>query len=511
MGGDADWVAQMGQVVVAWNLGGEGDSTVRLRVQAEAVECPRVAAPTREHRVARWEVAEESSGPQQPPPGAAQTVVSFCLSTRWFARKQAASVVCAWSPSRELYQECPHIPEPTRQLTADQQGTSLHLLLNSSAPIRVPLPHPSSMLLSDQVPEPSHLARFESVAPKTPSSRLDAWDAARLLATLGIVWTHVCDAQDLNMRIGSLGRYGTSYYILAAALFTVRAYQHAAGRKFFDDASRKAKRLLLPYVVWSAIYATYYFAQSFETGETLPTLVMWWGPFAGTALHLWFLPFIFVWGLWGTWAVPRLVKVPTWLLWIGGLIVCAGVYWLAYTQVFFWVDRPWLWTYHLHRLDRWIDEAPLYIAAIILGTAFYKLSPRVKRALLKHPTSIAFVSVSVFLIGEVLYFEHAHFIREQTGTDGRFVANVIGLSLLTGSAALGNTRFIRALAPWGRFTYVAFLVHVLVLELLRDPMKQLPGYGTVPVATLCSLAIFAASVALSMLIARSRFLRWLRP
>ena len=145
---------------------------------------------------------------------------------------------------------------------------------------------------------PLSASRFESIAPKTPLSRLDAWDAARLLATFGIAWTHVCDAHGLDASIGTLGRFGTSYYILAAALFTVRSQQRAVPRKFSDDALQKAQRLLVPFAVWSGVYFVYYYLNSLATGESFESLTRWWGPTAGTALHLWFLPFIFVWGLW---------------------------------------------------------------------------------------------------------------------------------------------------------------------------------------------------------------------
>ena len=139
--GGADWVAQMGQTEVVWNLDGVVDSRVQLLAQAGAVGWPRGVVCLRARRGVRSAAVEELSGPRLGPQGAAPTAVSFCLSTRWFAQKQTASVVCAWSPSGELYQECPHIPEAARQLTGDQQGTSLHLLLKTSAPIRrVPAP-----------------------------------------------------------------------------------------------------------------------------------------------------------------------------------------------------------------------------------------------------------------------------------------------------------------------------------------------------------------------------------
>ena len=358
---------------------------------------------------------------------------------------------------------------------------------------------------------PLDASRFESIAPKTPLSRLDAWDAARLFATLGIVWTHVCDAHGLDAPIATLGRFGTSYYILAAALFTVRSQQRAAPRKFSDDAIQKARRLLVPFVVWSAIYFVYYYVDSLAVGNTLESLVRWWGPLAGTALHLWFLPFIFVWGLWGTWIVPKLMNVRFVVLALVGPLACGFVYWLCYYKIFFWVDRYWLWTWHLHRLDRWIDEAPLYVAAIVLGTTFQRLSVPVKQKLHHHRISIAWASVAIFFATQVFYAQNVHLIKERTGTDGRFLANVIGLALLCGSASLSDTRVIKWLAPWGRYTYVTFLVHVLVLEFSSSWMKYLPNYGTTITAAICTIIVFLASLGVSILISRSAALKWLRP
>jgi peptidoglycan/LPS O-acetylase OafA/YrhL len=165
----------------------------------------------------------------------------------------------------------------------------------------------------------------------------------------------------------------------------------------------------------------------------------------------------------------------------------------------------------LHRLDRWIDEAPLYVSAILLGTIFYRLAPQVHARIRRHNVAVALVSVVLFLITQILYSIYVHIIRQQTGTDGRFMANIAGLALLCGSAAMSESKLIRNLAPIGRFTYVTFLVHMLVLELLRAPMKSLPGYGQVPTALFGTVLVFAVSLGVSWLVARFRLFAWLRP
>ncbi len=363
--------------------------------------------------------------------------------------------------------------------------------------------HPSSPAMGN--------VRFESVAAPLGDHRLDSWDAARLIATFGIVWTHVCDAHGIDASMGTLGRFGTSYYILAAALFTVRGYQRSAVRQFSVEAGRRARRLMLPFLIWSSIYFIYYYGQSLQTGRSFRSLTMWWGPAAGTALHLWFLPFIYVWGLFGVWLVPKLMKTRTGLLLLLSPLVVGGIYWVCFQKIFFAVSRPWLWSWHLHRLDRWIVEVPLYVSAIWVGSAFYHLSSTSRERLTRHHRTIALLSIGLFVTTQIVYSEQIHFIRETTGTDGRPLSHLAGLALLFGSAALGKTRVVRFMAPWGRFTYVTFLVHVLVLDLMRAPLKSLPGYGTVTTALLSTGFVFLISLGLSWLIARFRIFAWLRP
>ena len=427
---------------------------------------------------------------------------------------------CAWSPSVRLYQESlasPELGDIWRQFSESAASTCLLEALRLSGRQQT-LGPPRSDTAAFFFSPMSHLSnhpmgnvRFESEVPQSVGSRLDAWDAARLVATFGIVWTHVCEAQGIDAQIGTLGRFGTSYYILAAALFTVRGHQRAATRKFSEEARRRTKRLLLPFLIWSAIYFAYYFPESLKTGESFESLTMWWGPAAGTALHLWFLPFIYVMGLLGVWVVPKLNKLRPELLFFAGLPFCAFVYWLFYRVIFFAVDRPWLWSWHLHRLDRWIVEIPLYVTAIVLGTAYYRLAPATKRRIESHHWIILAVSLVLFFSIQILYSENLPLIKERTGTDGRFLAHVAGLALLCGSASISTTPLIRFLAPIGRFTYVAFLVHILVLELFRTPMKFLPGYGSVSVALLCNVFIFGLSLGISYLVAKYRLFAWLRP
>src|SRR5690606_31880756 len=107
---------------------------------------------------------------------------------------------------------------------------------------------------------------------------------------------------------------------------------------------------------------------------TWEELTHWWGPVAGTAVHLWFLPFIFFWGVIASWLTPRLNRLPLLAATVGGALSCIGIYWFCYRWLHFSLSRYWLWDYHLHRLDRWIVEVPPFMAATWGAILFYRWS-----------------------------------------------------------------------------------------------------------------------------------------
>src|SRR5690606_16977314 len=122
------------------------------------------------------------------------------------------------------------------------------------------------------------------------SSRVPGLDAARVLATFGIVWVHTAEIQGQDPAINTLGRFGTSFYILAAIFFAARSHITRPSTRTWDVARSRGRRLLIPYVLWCAIYAIFYFSTMYPQGHPVSAITRYWGPFFGTAPHLWFLP-----------------------------------------------------------------------------------------------------------------------------------------------------------------------------------------------------------------------------
>ena len=337
-----------------------------------------------------------------------------------------------------------------------------------------------------------------------------AIDASRVIATFAIVWVHVAESQGLSYGPTSLGRFGTSFYVLVAAFFAVRAVVRAPGQRLSSELLKRTHRLLKPFVTWSLVYALLYGTRAYCDGTSFAGLIHWWGPLAGTAVHLWCLPFVFFWSVLTIGVAPFLFKLkPPHLLIIGSL-ASALIYWFCYRWLFFAVDRPTLWSLHLHRLDRWIVEIPLFVTAVLLSVAAFGLDDRARRRLVHRQNLIAIAAFVVFLAGETVYFTQIDLIRSATHTEGRFMANICGAALLIGFLAKGRSSLVRAFAPFGRYTYIAFLAHIVVLEAIRAPVKNFPGYATVSFAFATTLFVFSGSIAASFAIQRLRFLRWLR-
>jgi len=352
---------------------------------------------------------------------------------------------------------------------------------------------------------------MSATSPTPTSPRLRALDAARVLATFGIVWTHVSEGQALGDAWASLGRFGTSFYVIVAAIFVVQSAGRETPRSFIKEAAQRSKRLLLPFLVWSLIYSGFYASRGLGEGYGWVAISKWWGPLAGTAVHLWFLPFIFLWGLLGSLLARILLKRDPKTLTVVLVLLPPLIYWWCYRHLFLDLSRPWLWKWHLHRLDRWIVEVPPYLTALLAAVLVFRLPPGTRARLSQSPLTLTAMGLVGFLGAQFLYAQNVDAIFRTTLSAGRFMANISGAFLLLFFLGSERRAWLARLAPLGKYTYGAFLSHMLFIEFGRQPIKEVSGYGSPWLACLCSVLVFMASLGLSWLIQQTRLLRWLRP
>lgn len=360
--------------------------------------------------------------------------------------------------------------------------------------------------------QPSSVLSFKNGPGRTrASSRVPGLDAARVLATFGIVWVHTAEIQGQDPAIVTIGRFGTSFYILAAVFFAARSHIKRPQTRTVDVARSRARRLLVPYVLWCGIYAVFYFCTMYPQGYPVAQITRYWGLLFGTAPHLWFLPFAFVAGVLASLLVPRLLKLPGGLLLIIGPVLTLSLYVYVYGWGYSALDLSALTAFGVHRIDRWTEEAPLVLGAIF-GVAIYgKYLPSLSRLGKRRRQRIAIVALVGFLLTEVAYSVFLDSLAVLFWNRVRFFANVAGAFWLVAFVAARRNEWILRLAPYGSATYFAYLAHQLILDSVKTALKSVPGHGSLWFAFLSTVGIFWIAVSLGLLVARVRHLRWLSP
>ena len=344
-----------------------------------------------------------------------------------------------------------------------------------------------------------------------PNTRILAIDAGRLVATFGIVWVHVSEAQGLSARAAALGRFGTSFYISAAVFMSALPFFKAPTRPPSDVIRARARRLLVPFLLWSGIYALFYLGTMLPQGYPLAKVVSLWGPLAGTAPHLWFLPFAFLASTLCASMMPRLLGWSERSLALTTASCALASYALSYGLLLPTLDHGGLAAWSLVRLGRYIEEAPLALTAIFAVAWYGKARLRLGLLGARGRRRLAMGLGAAFALVELGYFFALEPLRHLFWTEVRAFANVLGALWLAICLALRKNRPISWLSRFGRATYFAFLVHQLLLDVAKVPLELVPGHGSLAFALLTSVSIFLASLSLGVWVPKVRWLRALVP
>jgi fucose 4-O-acetylase-like acetyltransferase len=133
----------------------------------------------------------------------------------------------------------------------------------------------------------------------------------RIASAFGIVWFHA------GRDVWGIGYGGLVVFLILSGFFS--AAQPEKRRSLRQILSRRASRLLVPWAVWMVLYGI---RNHFIDRNLIETDRGWFnGLLAGTHIHLWFLPYVFVIGVALDILVPRANLA--WLGWISALASAA--------------------------------------------------------------------------------------------------------------------------------------------------------------------------------------------
>src|SRR6266480_3487909 len=83
-------------------------------------------------------------------------------------------------------------------------------------------------------------------------ARNQTLDAARAVAACALVWIHT--TQSSLSRFNVLGRFGTSFFVLAAVFFLFHRLSSTPPPTYGAYALKRFRRLYFPFLAWSLIY-----------------------------------------------------------------------------------------------------------------------------------------------------------------------------------------------------------------------------------------------------------------
>ncbi len=168
-------------------------------------------------------------------------------------------------------------------------------------------------------------------------------DLLRFVGAIGIILFHC-------------GAAGSWIGLAALPMFVTLLVFYGAGRPLIGSA----RRLLVPWLIWSGIYTVLKIMQSLVAGTSLSAEFVPWMFLTGPSIHLWFLPFAFLF-------LAVCVCLPDHLpvagLWTICLSLSAGSIWLFHT-----IDLP-------IPFAQWTTVIPAACAGLLMQRTPNKILP----------------------------------------------------------------------------------------------------------------------------------------
>jgi len=290
------------------------------------------------------------------------------------------------------------------------------------------------------------------------AARIANIDRLRVLAAIGIIWFHTENAPYRHIAYAGL----PIFLLIFCSLLT----SHEGVGSTREFLKRRWNRLLTPWLFWSAVYGVCRLAEAFCTGdvESLRSMLSAETFLAGTSIHLWYLPYAFLWGLIIHALNRRMSHLGTEAL--IALSTAAGMALLAIHATGMWTDLP-------RPLPQW----EFGLAAIPLGVAVGKC--RVIPSRDRQRLLLVGIALIVAVECQVL-----HWLGFGAAVVSHGIAVVL-VCLAYGWEIRGGA-VIRSLAP---LAFGVYLIHPLVGHALR----RIPGisgsYGLVILLTVSASAL----------------------
>jgi membrane-bound acyltransferase YfiQ involved in biofilm formation len=175
-----------------------------------------------------------------------------------------------------------------------------------------------------------------------------AIDLARFIASFGVVVAHV-----FAMENDWVGNLSLGLFLILAAFLAMQSMQRSGRYPFVA----RAKKLVLPWLFWSAVFRVVLLKVSDDPGKW-QVLSDPYSLLVGSSVHLWFLPFV-MGAMTLVEPTGRLIRTPARLIVaLAGLLMVSALLFWTREQASLPVPGP-----------QWLYALPVYALGLLLGVA----------------------------------------------------------------------------------------------------------------------------------------------
>lgn len=322
-----------------------------------------------------------------------------------------------------------------------------------------------------------------AVAAAAPATRMPMFDAMRVLAAFGVVWMHT-PQEGPWLKVANTVRFGVAFFTMAALILLARSLDRRPEQRLLDYAAGRAKRLIVPLLLWTTIYVAFYAAMNRAFGMTVyiqPNAGLLVG---GAAVHLWFLPFILFACVAAFPLLQAVQAAPQSKVWLVPVLLSAGV-----ASAFI----PRNFDHLNHGIRIFFLNATWAVPTYFFGLA----------AALLYPKQLAgawrFVIPSV---GLILFAAAAALAWK--GVQSPAIQAAKGLAVAMVALTPWSPRFVRVLAKFGTLSFGVYLVHLLFVVLFREIGKQFAPTSAIWFYPAVAALAFATSYGVAILANRTK-------
>jgi len=304
--------------------------------------------------------------------------------------------------------------------------------------------------------------------PKTPAiaaplpihdeARFAGLDALRLVAAFGVVWLHCSQVWRATgpFSPANLGEFAVPFFTGSLIFFSVQSVARKPGVPLAGVISARARRLLVPFVVWSVIVYGLLALNAMRKHEALPALSVW-SALEGPTPEYWFLTWAFLASTISA-ALARILlprRALLTMICIGAFAAAMAIYFIAFPAGALFGGSP---PFVLARYWRELSMACWAFGFSGLVSGYRVRIPRhAALAILASAASLAVIVVMGCVLPTSALFQFA------------------GGLLILGGLLMPNWRWLRRPAQLGSCVFALYVIHVIVLWPVYAVVRKLPA------------------------------------